>query len=86
MIINLRIAQGQKFNLSPLQIQLLLYLEEKDALSTTLTELSDYFQLTKATLSDSLKNLTLKNYIYKEVNPKDRRNDFVKLTNEGKKT
>lgn len=85
MIKNLRIAQGQKFNLSPLQIQLLLYLEEKDALSTTLTELSDYFQLTKATLSDSLKNLTLKHYIYKEVNPKDRRNDFVKLTNEGKK-
>lgn len=83
VIKNLRITYGKKFGISPIQIQILFYLYEKKSDSTTLTELAEYFQLSKPTISDSLYNLAKKGYIRKKQNQKDRRNEFIILTKEG---
>jgi len=72
-------------NLSPIQLQFLLYLKKYPEKMRNVSNISAEFKLTKATVSDSLNVLERKNLILKEKSKKDKRFSIVKLTKEGEK-
>ncbi len=85
IIRNLRINRGKLLGLSPIQIQILKQLYNNKLKELTLTTLSEYFQISKPSLSESISNLEKKGYIQKIQSNIDKRNDIITLTNEGNK-
>jgi len=78
-------AQGQRFNLSPVQIQILIYLVQSSENDRTLTALSLEFHTTKASLSESINNLLNKKLISKRRVKNDNRSQIIQLSAKGKK-
>jgi DNA-binding MarR family transcriptional regulator len=73
-------------NLSPIQIQFLVYLLYHAAEQCTIGQLAKEFTLTPATVSDAITTLEEKALVIRERGENDRRVAFVLLTPEGRKT
>lgn len=76
--------EGKEFSLSPIQIQVLIFLlyhsEEKRKVSYLAAE----YNMTKATISDTIKSLEQKKLIGKEYEQHDTRSYIIHLTKRGK--
>ncbi|MCK6608135.1 MAG: MarR family winged helix-turn-helix transcriptional regulator [Flavobacterium sp.] len=76
--------KSKTFNLSPIQIQLLIFIAYHSEEKTTISYLSQEFNLSKPTISDTIKTLEQKLLIEKMVDVKDTRSYRIKLTESGK--
>lgn len=71
--------------LTPLQIQILLFLKNREKKYRVASRISDELGLTKATLSESVSALEKKKLIKKLISKDDRRFTTLSLTKSGKK-
>lgn len=75
--------QAKAHQLSPIQIQFLIYLYSHPSEESTVTELASRFQLTKPTVSDAVTTLVTKQLVRKSPSPEDRRMVWLQLTSRG---
>lgn len=71
--------------LSPIQVQFLVYLLYHPASQSTISHLAKEYTLTPATVSDAITTLEEKKLVARERSTEDRRVAFVALTSTGKK-
>jgi|JI9StandDraft_1071089.scaffolds.fasta_scaffold18881_5 DNA-binding MarR family transcriptional regulator len=71
-------------SLSPLQIQILIFLKFHPTKSGNVSTLAKEFNMSKATISEAVKTITAKGYAEKITDSNDRRNITLKLTTSGK--
>jgi DNA-binding MarR family transcriptional regulator len=76
--------EGKELGLSPIQIQLLVFVALHDAQYCKVSYLAQEFQLTKPTISDAVKVLAQKGYIQKNTSNTDTRSYTISLTDNGK--
>ena len=76
--------ESKENSLSPIQIQILIFLRFHSEDKCKVSYLADEFNMTKATISDSVKVLLKKELIQKFTNPSDTRSYLIGLTNQGK--
>ena len=76
--------ESKEFSLSPIQIQILIFLLFHSAEKRKVGYLADEFNMTKATISDSIKVLDQKRLIRKEHEEHDTRSYTIYLTAKGK--
>lgn len=76
--------KSKTYNLSPIQIQILVFVNSHKPEYCTVSYLAEEFNITKATVSDSVKSLLSKGYIQKLDNEKDTRSYLITLTKKGK--
>ena len=77
--------ESKENSLSPIQIQILIFIYFHSLEKCKVGYLADEFNMTKATISDSVKVLLSKELVTKETDPIDTRSFSLSLTNEGKK-
>lgn len=77
--------ESKENSLSPIQIQILIFIYFHSQEMCKVSYLADEFNLTKATISDSVKVLLAKELVVKETDPIDTRSYSLSLTTEGKK-
>ncbi|MDZ7360348.1 MAG: MarR family transcriptional regulator [candidate division KSB1 bacterium] len=77
--------KNKDYNLSPIQIQFLVYLLYHTTAQCTVSQLAKEFTLTPATVSDAITTLEEKELVSRARWQDDRRVAFVSLTAEGKK-
>ena len=77
--------ESKENSLSPIQIQILIFLLFHTEEKCKVSYLADEFNMTKATISDSIKVLLQKKLISKTNNEEDTRSFAITLTREGKK-
>lgn len=75
--------KSKTYNLSPIQIQLLIFIAYHSDEKTTVSYLSQEFNLSKPTISDTIKTLEQKQFINKIVDKKDTRSYRIVLTETG---
>jgi len=80
----LLIEESQQYNLSPIQIQLLIFINYHSENKSTISYLSKEFHLSKPTVSETIKTLERKNYITKVADKGDTRSYFIQITDLGK--
>ncbi len=78
--------ESKENSLSPIQIQILIFVYFHSQEKCKVGYLADEFNMTKATISDSVKVLLAKDLVTKETDPTDTRSYSLSLTAEGKKT
>lgn len=78
--------QAKNLGLSPIQIQILIFLNYHSEHLATVSYLAKEFSLTKPTISDAIKILELKKFIKKTSSKEDTRSYVIQLTTSGKKT
>ena len=76
--------QAKTHQLSPLQVQLLIFLRFHREGNRTVSYLSHEFNMSKPTISDAVRALLKKGHIDKEENTEDRRAYFISLTASGR--
>ncbi len=76
--------QAKLNGISPIQLQILVFLKYHDPELCTVVYLSQEFSLTKATVSDAVKSLFSKRLVRKVGNPTDNRSYYLMLTKAGK--
>lgn len=76
--------ENKKHGLSPLQIQILLFLHFQNDEDKNVSHLALEFSVTKATISEAVRTLEKKGYLVKARNPDDARNIMLRLTPKGK--
>src|SRR5690606_17306373 len=69
--------------LSPIQIQILIFLRFHSSEKCKVSYLADEFNMTKATISDSVRVLLAKKLVTKETDPSDTRSYSIILTAQG---
>lgn len=77
--------KAKEHSLSPIQIQLLIFIRHHSADKTTVSYLAQEFNFTKPTISDAIKTLEQKQLIQKVTNTSDARSYTINLTAAGKK-
>lgn len=77
--------ESKEYSLSPIQIQILIFVYFHSSEKCKVGYLSYEFNMTKATISDSVKVLLAKDLVTKETDPTDTRSYSLFLTTEGKK-
>jgi DNA-binding MarR family transcriptional regulator len=77
--------ESKENSLSPIQIQILIFIYFHSTEKCKVGYLADEFNMTKATISDSVKVLLSKELLTKETDPIDTRSFSLSLTNKGKK-
>ena len=77
--------KAKNFGLSPIQIQVLIFIQYHTPEKSTISYLAKEFNVTKATLSDVIKSLEQKKLIEKKSDTVDTRSYTVALTIEGLK-
>lgn len=77
--------ESKENSLSPIQIQILIFIYFHSLAKCKVGYLADEFNMTKATISDSVKVLLSKELVTKETDPIDTRSFSLSLTDEGKK-
>jgi DNA-binding MarR family transcriptional regulator len=77
--------KAKEFSLSPIQIQLLIFIQHHTADKTTISYLAQEFNFTKPTISDAIKVLEQKKLLIKYTDSHDTRSYTIQLTNLGKK-
>ena len=81
---SMQLDQSKKNNMSPIQTQILIFLLYHSPIHHKVSYLAQEFNLTKATISDSVKVLIQKGLIQKKTDPQDSRSFSLNLTSEGK--
>lgn len=76
--------ESKEFSLSPIQVQVLIFLLYHSDEKRKVSYLADEFNMTKATISDTIKTLEQKKLISKEYEPHDTRSYIINLTEKGK--
>ena len=74
--------QNKEFQLSPLQMQILIALRFHSGLDSVST-LAAYLELTNATVSDAVRVLSEKKYVWKQADSEDSRRQHIILTEIG---
>lgn len=77
--------KAKKYNLSPIQIQLLIFIGHHSADKATVSYLAQEFNFTKPTISDAVKTLEQKKLIQKAPDKTDTRSYTIQLTATGRK-
>ena len=77
--------EGKNNSLSPIQVQVLIYLLFHSQENCRVSNLASEFNMTKATISDSVNSLLAKKLIIKTGDKEDTRSFTISLTKEGKK-
>lgn len=77
--------ESKENSLSPIQIQILIFIYFHSIEKCKVGYLAEEFNMTKATISDSVKVLLAKELVAKEIDPTDTRSYSLSLTTEGKK-
>lgn len=77
--------ESKEYGLSPIQIQLLIFLNFQPENRRTVSALAEAFDLTRPTVSDSVKVLEQKGLVKRITNPDDARSHSLALTAKGKK-
>jgi len=75
--------ESKEFSLSPIQVQVLIFLLHHSDEKRKVSYLADEFNMTKATISETIKTLELKQLIKKENEPHDTRSYIIHLTKKG---
>lgn len=76
--------EGMEFSLSPIQIQLIIFMDNHPAHLAKVSNLAAEFNLTKATISDAVKSLEQKKMVKKIYEPNDFRSYTLHLTAKGR--
>lgn len=76
--------ESKEYSLSPIQVQILVFLLHHSAEKRKVSYLAGEFNMTKATISESIKTLDQKKLITKEYEPHDSRSYIINLTEKGK--
>lgn len=76
--------ESKEYSLSPIQVQVLIFLLNHSEEKRKVSYLADEFNMTKATISDTIKSLEQKKLIKKEYDPGDTRSFVIHLTAKGK--
>lgn len=76
--------ESKEFSLSPIQVQVLIFLLHHSDQKRKVSYLASEFNMTKATISDTIKTLEQKLLIKKEYEPHDTRSYIIQLTEKGK--
>ncbi|GAA0529406.1 MarR family winged helix-turn-helix transcriptional regulator [Chitinophaga japonensis] len=76
--------EGKQHGLSPIQVQLLIFLLHYPPAKRTITFLASYFNMTKATISDAIKSLESKQLLVRKAMSGDSRSHTLHLVKEGK--
>ncbi|WP_445733885.1 MarR family winged helix-turn-helix transcriptional regulator [Mariniflexile sp.] len=76
--------KAKVLGLSPIQIQILIFIAYHKIGFCNVTHLAKEFNLTKPTISDAVRVLINKGFIEKTVSTSDSRSYAIQLTNEGK--
>jgi DNA-binding MarR family transcriptional regulator len=76
--------EAKQHGLSPIQVQLLIFLLYYPEEKRTVTHLAHYFNMTKATISDAVKSLESKQLLTRKVTEGDSRSHSLHLSREGK--
>lgn len=77
--------KAKEHSLSPIQIQLMIFIQHHSQDKSTISYLAQEFNFTKPTISDSIKVLEQKQYIKKITDSVDTRSYTIQLTTQGKK-
>ena len=77
--------KAKEHALSPIQIQLLIFIQYHSTDKCTVSYLAQEFNFTKPTISDAIKVLEQKNFIKKNTDSSDTRSYTIQLTASGKK-
>lgn len=75
--------QSKDTGLSPIQIQMIIFISSHEPGKCRVTYLAEEFNLTKATVSDSVKVLVAKGFLDKAANTEDTRSFSLALTEKG---
>ena len=75
--------ESKEHALSPIQVQVLVFLLNHSEEKRKVSYLADEFNMTKATISETVKSLEQKNLITKEYEPHDTRSYIIHLTQKG---
>ena len=78
--------ESKEFSLSPIQVQVLIFLLHHTDQKRKVSYLADEFSMSKATISDTVKTLEQKKLISKAYEPHDTRSYIINLTKKGKDT
>ena len=76
--------EGKTYGLSPIQVQILIFLNYQSVDKRKVTYLAQEFNMTKPTISDAVKALDQKGLITKEYQQEDTRSYRIHLTPKGK--
>ena len=76
--------ESKEFSLSPIQVQVLIFLLHHSDEKRKVSYLAAEFNMTKATVSETVKTLEQKQLIRKEYEPQDTRSYIINLTKKGK--
>lgn len=76
--------ESKEFSLSPIQVQVLIFLLYHSDQKRKVSYLADEFNLTKATISETIKTLEQKKLITKVTEQHDTRSYIIHLTDKGK--
>lgn len=76
--------QAKEHGLSPIQVQVLIFLNNHDEAKSAVTFLAREFNVTKATMSDVVRVLVEKKLVVKTDHPSDSRAQILRLTDDGK--
>ena len=77
-------SESKENSLSPIQIQILIFLLFHSKEKCKVSYLAEEFNMTKATISDSIRVLLKKELVQKFNNPSDTRSYIIGLTSQGK--
>ncbi|MBX3163391.1 MAG: winged helix-turn-helix transcriptional regulator [Bacteroidetes bacterium] len=76
--------ESKEHSLTPIQVQVLIFLKFHSEEKRKVSYLADEFNMTKATISDTVKTLEQKQLISKGHEPHDTRSYIIHLTKKGK--
>ncbi|WP_348811328.1 MarR family winged helix-turn-helix transcriptional regulator [Flavobacterium maritimum] len=76
--------ESKEHSLTPIQVQILIFLNFHSREKCKVSYLAHEFNMTKATISDTVKTLEQKTLISKEFEPNDTRSYVILLTSKGK--
>ena len=77
--------QAKVHDISPIQIQILLFVSSHSTSISNVSYLAKEFNVTKATISDAVKVLLKKDYLEKDLSPTDKRRFNLKISKSGNK-
>lgn len=81
----MQLKEGKERNLSPIQMQILMFIHFHHEQLCTVSYLAREFDITKATISDAVKALIQKGLVEKTVDGTDSRSYYIKPTPAGAK-
>lgn len=75
--------EGKKRSLNPIQIQILAFLWKQPASRRKVSAISEAFDLSRASVSETVKALAKRDLVFRESDPRDSRSSILSLTSSG---